>query len=91
MAIDERLREVETQLATLNGSLPGFQKMLENAINKVDKHESNASSRWDEHLKCMVAREKATDSIRVIWVVVGSILLINTGMVVTLITRVFAR
>lgn len=91
LQMEDRLRDVEKELATLNGSLPEFQRRIDSAISKIDSHEANASTRWNEHLKCMVEREKATDSIKILWVVVTSILLINAGMIVTLAMKAFAR
>src|SRR3990167_3832440 len=89
--MEERLREVELQLAELNGSLPAFKEDLKNAVTKIGEHETNAAKRWNEHLDCMVKRQQATSDLSMLKWVVASIILVNAGMIVTLLVKAFAK
>ncbi|MBM3701725.1 MAG: hypothetical protein FJW63_01830 [Actinobacteria bacterium] len=91
MEFNNRLREVELALAKLNGSLPELNKRLDNAVEKIEGHEANAAKRWNEHLSCMVKREKATSDITTLKWIITSIILLNAGMIITLISKAFAK
>lgn len=64
MELEERLREVELQLAVLNGCLPGLKKDLEDGVKVIMEHEARATFRWEDHKKCMIQRELDTQKIK---------------------------
>lgn len=75
---EDRLRDVEIQLAALNVSLPQIKEDLENAVSRIIEHEGNAAKRWDKHIECMIKRERATDNIKALW---GILIVLLTALV----------